>query len=79
MRHSKSEIKKEIVDLYAEGSFLRNYIGLIENIFSSEEAEKRIQSQMTNDERIVRIPINTIENSILKKSVNIPVSNAPAT
>ena len=40
MKHSKSEIKNEIIDLYAEGSFLRNYIGMIENFFSQAEVEK---------------------------------------
>ena len=40
MKNSKSDIKQEIVDLYAEGSFLRNYIGLVENRYSQEEAEK---------------------------------------
>ncbi len=31
------------------------------------------------DENIVRMPMNAIEKSILNKSVNIPVSNAPIT
>ena len=37
------------------------------------------QKIITPEERIVKIPIKAIENSILKKSVNMPVSNAPMT